>query len=528
VILHNNARGGDGDWYQSSSHNGNGQGPELARLVARQAGRAPGTPGSWSRFLVAHARWILAVTLAVVAVATAFVITRTPMYRSEADVVVEPAVASAAGSGQQPDMNTEAGIATSGVVLGIASQATGVPVAALSNGLSVKARGASYVLQILYSSSDPYVAQHRAQAIAQAYTSFRSPHQASKRATPSTAPTAALITPATLPTKPYSPNYPLDIGVALIAGLALAVATAAGRDYLDDRLRGPLDLERQADADVLALIPAFRPRGRAPGYRLAMTLSPQSIVAEAYRGLRTRVLLVAAARHSRTLLVTSPAWEDRGTVAANLAAAFAQAGHSTVLVCADMRWGSAHLVVGTLDDGHGLTELLERRTDLASALQATRVPRLQLLPPGAMPPDPAALLQQPALRAVLNEIRNHADVTVIEAPPLLASPDARSLADTAEMTLLIADARTSTRVQVRAAARDLQQDRLRLAGCVLVNAGRRRRLRGGRLDTTYDYAESDLSLHEAAGDGSQAADPGDAVAEGATDITEEFQWRNDS
>ena len=193
----------DGGWHQSASHNGNGHAPELTRLVARQVRRGPGTPGSWSRFLIAHARSILAVTLVVVAAATAYAITRTPMYRSEADVVVEPAGRHRRpGSGQQPDMNTEAGIATSGVVLGIASQATGVPVAALSNGLSVKARGASYVLQILYSSSDPYVAQHRAQAIAQAYTSFRSPHQASKRATPSTAPTAALITRPRCPRSP--------------------------------------------------------------------------------------------------------------------------------------------------------------------------------------------------------------------------------------------------------------------------------------------------------------------------------------
>jgi hypothetical protein len=96
------------------------------------------------------------------------------------------------------------------------------------------------------------------------------------------------------------------------------------------------------------------------------------------------------------------------------------------------------------------------------------------------------------------------------------------------MTLLIADARTSTRVRVRAAARDLQQDRLRLAGCVLVNAGRRRRLRGGRLNTEYDYAENDLSRDAAASDSSQAADPGAALAGGSTDITQEFEWRNDS
>jgi capsular polysaccharide biosynthesis protein len=380
-----NSAYGDGRWPRPASRHGNGQATKLARLVARQTGRAPGAPGSWSPFLAAHARWILAVTLAVVAAAAAFAFSRTPLYRSEADVLVAAAPGVAGGGSQQADMSTEVGIATSGVVLGMASQATGVPSTTLSEGLSVKAKGSSYVLQITYSNPDPHVAQQRAQVIAQAYTSFRAPRTSVKPpSTPSTAPTATLVTPAWLPTSPYSPNYPLDIGVALIVGLALALATAWGRDRIDDRLRGPLDLEHQTDADILALIPAFRPDGREPGLRLVMALSPRSIVAEAYRGLRTRMLATAVAGTSRTFLVTSPAWEDKGTVAANLAAAFAQSGRSTVLVCADLRWGCGHLIVGTCEDGHGLAGLLERRTDLDSALQPTRVPGLRLLPPGAL------------------------------------------------------------------------------------------------------------------------------------------------
>jgi polysaccharide biosynthesis transport protein len=512
VTHDNGARNGDGGRHLSASRNGSGHSPELARLVAREVGHGPGTPGSWSRFLVAHARWIVAVTLAVVAAATVFAHTRTPLYRSQADVLVQPAPAAAA-SGGEPDMGTEAGVATSGIVLRIASRAVGVPAAALGNGLSVKEIGTSFVLQISYSSPDAYAAQRRAQAIAEAYTSFRSPHSGSKSATSSAAPVATLITSASLPGSPYSPRYPLDIGVALLAGLALAVATAWGRDYRDDHLRGPLDLERQADADVLALIPAFRPRGRAPGYRLVMALSPRSMVAEAYRGLRTRVLLAAAGGNARTFIVTSPAWEDRGTVAANLAAALAQAGHKTVLVCADVRWGCAHLVAGAWNDGYGLTGLLEQLTDLAGALEATSVPQLRLLPPGALPPDPAALLQQAALRTVLREIRSEADVIVIEAPPLLASPDMRSLADTEQLTMLIADARSSTRAQVRAAARDLQQDRTRLDGCVLVNVGRRRRLKEWRLNSTHDHADGYRAHPATPSDASQAPRPGAALAD---------------
>lgn len=528
MTLDNAARDGNGRSYQSASRNSNGQGTRLAKLTTRQLGRGPGTPGSWSRFLMAHAHWILGVTLAVAAAAAVFAFSQTRLYQSEAEVVVEPPPVAAGSAAQEPDMSTEAGVVTSGVVLDIASRATGAPASTLANGLSVKAQGASYVLEIMYSNPNRYIAQQRAEAIARAYTSYRSAKPTPKSGLQSSAPVATLITSASLPASSYSPSYGLDIGAALLVGLTLAIVTAWARDYLDDRLRGPLDLERQADADLLALIPAFRPAGPEPCHRLVMALAPRSMAAEAYLGLRTRTLLAAAARNSRTVLVTSPAWEDRGMVAANLAAALAQGGHRTVLVCADLRWGTAHLVLGAPDDGGGLARLLERRTDLASALQPTMAPGLHVLPPGAFPPDPGALLQRPGLATVLTEIRSQADVVVIEAPPLLASPDTRPLADTAEMILLIADAQVSTRAQVRAAVRELQQERARFAGCVLINVGTPQRLTEGLLTTTYDHPAHSRPRRATASDGSEPPRPDAALTGQGADITEEYPWQNGS
>ena len=106
-------------------------------------------------------------------------------------------------------------------------------------------------------------------------------------------------------------------------------------------MRGLFDLETQAAAPALGLIPAFRPGWHDPRGRLVMVAKPGSIVAEAYRGLRTR-LLQAALGNTKAVLVTSPGWEDKSTVAANLAAAIAQSGRNVVLVCADLRWGRAH------------------------------------------------------------------------------------------------------------------------------------------------------------------------------------------
>jgi len=66
-----------------------------------------------------------------------------------------------------------------------------------------------------------------------------------------TTPTATLITPAALPTSPSSPKKGLDYGVALLLGLSLGIGTAAMRDRLSDRLRGPTDLESRTITPLL-------------------------------------------------------------------------------------------------------------------------------------------------------------------------------------------------------------------------------------------------------------------------------------
>jgi succinoglycan biosynthesis transport protein ExoP len=457
------------------------RGTQLAWVAARQFRGGPGTPGGWSRFLMAHLRWILIVTLLVVGAAAAYTHHQTPLYKSQADVDVWFASADPTAL-QGPNMVTEKGIASSGAVLTIASRSLGVPQSVLLQGLSLTVPASSSIMEIGYSNPVPWIARERAQVIAEAYVAYRSPKTAPAQHTTKTATLpvitlhATLITRAALPTSPSSPNYLIDIAAALIVGLGLGIGTAAIRDHLDDRFRGPLDLEAQTGVQVLALVPAFRTVGRDPASELALVWSPDSVVAEAYRSLRTRVVAAAGTRGARTLLVTSPAWEKRSTVAANLAVALAQSGRRTVLVCADLRWGHAHELLG-VDNDEGLTMLLDRRTDLASALRTTSIHALRVLPPGPLPPDPAAFLQRPALRTVLGELRSQADFVVIDAPPLLASPDITPLAHLAEMILCVGDARKTTRTHGQAAMREAGEAADNLVGWVLYNVGRRRWLR---------------------------------------------------
>jgi uncharacterized protein involved in exopolysaccharide biosynthesis len=129
---------------------------------------------------VTHAFWILTVTLAAAGAAGALAYSQASVYKAQAVVAVEPSAA-AASSGNPPNMATEEGIATSGAVLARASSVLSVPMAELASGLSVSVPGTTTLLDITYSDTIPRVAQRRAQAIAEAYVSYRSSRCPSRR-----------------------------------------------------------------------------------------------------------------------------------------------------------------------------------------------------------------------------------------------------------------------------------------------------------------------------------------------------------
>jgi murein biosynthesis integral membrane protein MurJ len=490
----NTARDAKAPWPSSFSPDGNARGsrepagPRAGRdhgatsVNTAEFRRHPGIPGQLPRFLRAHLASIVAIAVAVTAGAALLAGMQTREYKSQAAVVVYPATSQASNETQATVMGTEQAIALSGAVTAIASQRLHVPEGTLHAGLTVSAAANSYLLVLSVKDPDPRVARRNAQAIADAYVAYRT---AAQRAAPNGRPTtpvapvgavnAAVITPASLPRTPSSPDLAVDVGAGLILGIVLGLGFALIRDRMDDRLRGPADLESQSTVPVLAVVPAVQ--GGRPDHAdgLEMLRRPGSAAADAFRNLRTRVVQVAAWRHARTILVASAAGEEPALVSGNLAAALALAGRHVVLVCVDPRRARPQEmfnVTGRI----GLTSVLDGNADLAEAIQCTDVRGLEILPAGPVSGDPAAVPQAPELPGVLDAIRREADFVIIDAPPVLAGPDTSVLAELAEMMLLAADARRSTRTDVRTAARAMEQVHRVLEGCVLVNAGRGRRL----------------------------------------------------
>ena len=201
---------------------------------------------------------------------------------------------------------------------------------------------------------------------------------------PADAQLAQLIQPRTL-------YYTL---LAAVVGLLLAAGIASILEYLDDTVKNPADIEASADLRTLGTISSRNGRrGRAKIQEPAVLLAPHSSVAESYRTLRTSIEFASTDTPVRTLLLASSLPGEGSTItAANLAVAFAQAGHQVLLVDADLRKPSVHLVFDA-PNAHGLTSLL-RNSDvgLDRVAQMTKQANLRILTTGPLPPNPAELL----------------------------------------------------------------------------------------------------------------------------------------
>jgi tyrosine-protein kinase len=444
--------------------------------------RAPRATAGTTRFLLAKLGWTLLVAAVVTLGAAGLSWSRTPLYRASADVLVEPRTVPGVTTLQAPDMGTEKLIATSGDVIGLASRALDISPGDLNDAESVSVPVDTHVLRIAVTHPNPATAKLWAQTLAQAYVTYRTTSQPARPADlsksavePAATVPAEIITPAGLPVDPVSPNHAVDLSVAVVLGLSLGIGTAFLRDRFDDRVRGAADLEARVGAPILALLPPFRRRGGPPG-RLVVGTGPDSPVAEAYRNLRARILQAAKRRQARTVVATSPARTGTGTVAANLAAALALSGRRVVLVCAQLRRPGTHDIFG-VPGLPGLTDVVGGQVTVRDALRSTAIGHLTVLPAGRATDDPGAVLQSPGLVSVLHELRRHADLVIIEAPPVLAGADTVTLTEVADLVVLVGDARRTTRTEVRGANIQLEPVRDKVIGCVLDNVGRTRRLR---------------------------------------------------
>src|SRR5882672_4240828 len=265
-----------------------------------------------------------------------------------------------------------------------------------------------------------------------------------------------VVDPAMVPTYPSRPAKTRNIALSFVIGLVGGIGLALLREYMDNTVKSPDDIEALVRLPSLAVVPAFsesngdRPRskllkgastnGHDQRIELVAQHLPKSQMSEAFRALRTSLLLSQADHPPQVIMVTSALpREGKTTAAANLAVTLAQLGDRTLLIDADLRKpGIGRLL--SLGSGKyaGLSSFLAGVSSLdLVTIQHPAIPNLSAIPTGPLPPNPADLLSSHKLDDAIAELRTKFKFIVIDSPPIMAATDAVILSVKADGVLLV-------------------------------------------------------------------------------------------
>jgi capsular exopolysaccharide synthesis family protein len=254
-----------------------------------------------------------------------------------------------------------------------------------------------------------------------------------------------------------TPNYGLNVAVAVVAGILLALGAAFVMEFFDDRFRTEDDIKERLGIPVLASIPALTATTQ-PGSRTGSWVD--ALAYESYFELVT-ALRYSSADAPRSVAITSPRQGDgKSTIALNVAISMAQLNARVLIIDADLRRPTLHTKLG-FANGRGLSDVLVGVCTLDAAVRESGHPGVLTLTSGTRSPNPVALLQGVAFDRLLETARERFDFVIIDAPALGPIIDGVILAMKADGAVLVVSA---TNTDGRAANNAL--DKLAAVGAV--------------------------------------------------------------
>jgi capsular exopolysaccharide synthesis family protein len=319
-----------------------------------------------------------------------------------------------------------------------------------------------------------------------------------------TASNIRIVDLAEIPPNPVSPRKGLNLLLSVVLGLSIGVGIAFLQEYLDSSVKVPEDVGRYLSLPTLGVIPKLGSLGQEGygysvyGYRnssnsLEVTHSqeitaggprmdlivhdhPSSPIAEAYRSLRTSLLLSSPGQPPRVIVVTSAApSEGKTTTAVNLAASLTQTGSKVVLIDGDMRKPRIQNVFNLPGQSVGLSSFLAGASSLKDVIYKTTIENLWAIPCGFTPPNPGELILSSGFRKMLETLRDYFDFVVLDSPPVGYVSDSRILASTSDATILVVKAFATSRRQAQDAVGHLTNAHAHVRGVVLNDMDMRRR-----------------------------------------------------
>ena len=259
-----------------------------------------------------------------------------------------------------------------------------------------------------------------------------------------------------------------------MVGLFLGVGMAFFFEYLDNTVKTPEDVEQMIRLPSFGMVPEISyerkkrlEKGNSYPVELVTHGHPKSMLSEAYRNIRTSVLLSFSEKPPKSITITSPnPSEGKTTTVVNTAIALSQTGAQVVVIDADMRKPRIHRIFGE-ENGTGLSSYLSGNVELGSVIKKSEIPNLYYIPSGPIPPNPSELLGSNIFKKMMETLGLKFDHIVLDCPPVLGFADSIILSNSVDGVILVALGGKTPRETLQRAKEMLTQVNAKILGVVI-------------------------------------------------------------
>ena len=282
---------------------------------------------------------------------------------------------------------------------------------------------------------------------------------------------------APVPIAPFFPNVPLNLLLALIAGMGLSAVLVFGRERLFEAVRTPQDVADNLGISLLGVVPELPD----PDDMMAELNDPKTGVSEAFSSVRTALSLAGADGLPKSLAFTSTQQgEGKSTACLATGLSLGRQGRKIIILDLDLRRPSQHRFADVTRD-IGASDLMVGNATIEQVLHPL-APNVSVIAGGGVPPNPTELLDSQRFGQIIADLTARCDCLLIDAPPVLGLADAIIIGNRVEQVVyLIESGRNHTRGVVEALKR-LRSAHVRIAGGILS------RFDPGRSGYSYDYS----------------------------------------
>ncbi|MBP6014734.1 MAG: polysaccharide biosynthesis tyrosine autokinase [Alphaproteobacteria bacterium] len=324
-----------------------------------------------------------------------------------------------------------------------------------------------------------------AQANRTLYDTFQARFKATEDKDQIQTPDARTIQKAAVPLDPSYPNKPLIMGVTLFGAGVMGMLLALMLERLDNGFRIGPEIERATRLSNLAVVPAIK---GAKHVADRVIHKPLSVFSESIRSLYAGLQLSNVDKPPKVVVITSAVPnEGKTSLAVSLGRLAAKSGARVLLIDGDLRHPSVGAQFSPRPPEAGLVEVLAGKRDLAGVLMRDPISTLEFVAVAAPPANPADLLASLAMKSLLQALRDHYDLIIIDAAPVLPVSDTRMLARLADKVIFAVRWDATPREAVLSGIKLLRDANADIAGTVLTQADLRRHAIYGYGNSAYGY-----------------------------------------